>query len=334
MDWNNKRIVISRTDSIGDVVLTLPVCAWLKMKYPDAQILFMGRSYTEAVVACYEHVDEFVNWDIISNNPSGSIIQALRDLHADAIIHVFPNKDLAAFAKKAGIPVRVGTAHRSFHLLTCTHRINFTRKRSPLHEAQLNHFLLKPFGLKEIPEWEELQQCTRFFHVPDLAWPKKLPRLDKYVILHPGSRGSAVDWPLESFVQLAAILSREGVQVLLTGTEEEGQHFRYAFEQVEGVQDISGLLNLTELILLISKASALVACSTGPLHLAGMLNVHAIGLFSPRRPIHPGRWKALGDKSHALVYDPDCETCKKGKSCNCVSRIDPDQVAQLIRIVL
>ena len=38
---NVKKIIISRTDAIGDVILTLPICGILKMYYPDCKIVFL-----------------------------------------------------------------------------------------------------------------------------------------------------------------------------------------------------------------------------------------------------------------------------------------------------
>ena len=56
-----QRILISRTDSIGDVVLTLPLCVWLKKQFPNVYIIFLGRTYTEPVISCLPEVDEIVD---------------------------------------------------------------------------------------------------------------------------------------------------------------------------------------------------------------------------------------------------------------------------------
>ena len=110
-------------------------------------------------------IDQFIDWSEIEASPSAQRHEILRELEADAIIHVFPNKEIAGLAKKARIPQRIGTSHRSFHLLTCNHRLNFSRKNSNLHEAQLNFELLKPFGCKTIPSMEEINQVVSFFKV-------------------------------------------------------------------------------------------------------------------------------------------------------------------------
>jgi ADP-heptose:LPS heptosyltransferase len=80
--------------------------------------------------------------------------------------------------------------------------------------------------------------------------------------------------------------------------------------------------------LLISKSYALVACSTGPYHIAGLCGIKAIGLFSARKPIHPGRWKALGKNAVALVYDENCTSCKSKNACVCIQSISVEKVMQ------
>lgn len=325
-----KRIIISRTDSIGDVLLTLPMCVWLKNNIEDAELIFLGSGYTKPVVDSFSVIDEFVDWKTIEGLPTSQRSQAFHELHADAIIHVFPNKDIASLAKKARIPMRIGTSHRSFHLLTCSHRLNFTRKKSNLHEAQLNFELLKPFGLTEIPSLEEVIKMTSAFVVPQVALPtdiqKALDSTDKSIILHPKSQGSALEWPIEKYFQLANVLIEKGYTVFFTGTEAEGKLFNTSLPIHERIIDLTGKLTLEELICFISKVKNLVACSTGPLHIAGFTGIRAIGLFSPRRPIHPGRWQALGKNVSILVSDPNCPVCKKNKDCLCIQDISVDRV--------
>lgn len=334
IDLTNKRIVISRTDSIGDVILTLPLCAWIKERFVGVQIIFLGNSYTNSVIECFSAVDEIADWKEIENMPSVQRVEFLKNLNADVFVHVFPRKEIAALAKKAKIPVRIGTSHRTFHLLTCSHRPSFTRKKSDLHEAQLNFELLRPFGLTEIPSLESIVTYTKLFNPPPFDLPatisERLNSSTKSIILHPKSQGSAVEWPLDKYNQLAIELEKKGYMIFFTGTEKEGEAFRSHIAFTDKIIDTSGKLTLSELIAFISKCDGLVACSTGPLHIAGFLNIKAIGLFSPRKPIHPGRWKALGSNVHIIVNDENCDVCKKGKSCTCIEKIGVDSILEII----
>jgi len=101
-----KRIIISRTDSIGDVVLTLPMAGVIKKHVPDSEILFLGRGYTKPVIEASRFIDEFVNWDTILEQSYLEQKASFRSLHADAIIHVFMVSAIANLADLADIQSR------------------------------------------------------------------------------------------------------------------------------------------------------------------------------------------------------------------------------------
>ncbi len=110
-----KRIIISRTDAIGDVILTLPLCGLIKKYYPQSTIIFLGKTYTKPVIECCKHVDEFMNADDLFKLNNKDLVTELKKLNADIFIHVFPNRRLARLAKKAKIKQRIGTTNRLFH---------------------------------------------------------------------------------------------------------------------------------------------------------------------------------------------------------------------------
>lgn len=295
---NPKHIIISRTDSIGDVCLTLPLAGILKEKFKDVRITFLGMAYTKPVIECCPHVDEIVLWSDISAKTQVEQIQFLKQLNADVFIHVFPKKEIARLVKKAGIKHRIGTSHRFFHWLTCNHRPSFTRKNSDLHESQLNTKLLLPFDIKENLSLAQLYTYTNFRlpEIKNFQFDNLLKKDKVKIILHPKSQGSAREWSIENFIQLAKDLDEKKYDIFFTGTEKEGALFRELIPIKPNVFDLSGKMTLSELILFISKCDILIAASTGPLHLAGLSGIHTIGLFSTQRPTHAGRWQPLGNK--------------------------------------
>src|SRR5664279_544218 len=146
-----KNIILSRTDSIGDVVLTLPVAKMLKDYFPGIKIAFLGRGYTRPVIIACKYVDEFIDVDDFLKNDV-----AVCDQQPEAILHIFPVSAIAKRATQLHIPLRIGTRNRLYHWLTCNKLVRLSRKNSSLHEAQLNLQLLgafginKPFSLSEI----------------------------------------------------------------------------------------------------------------------------------------------------------------------------------------
>lgn len=332
---NIKRILISRTDSIGDVALTLPMCVWLKHLFPHAKLIYLGKAYTAPIISKFAVIDTFVDWTSVENLEPLEQIQYFKKLAIDAIIHVFPNKKIAKLAKDSGIPMRIGTAHRSFHWLTCNKLVNFSRKRSTLHESQLNFKLLKPLALKHVPSFKEIEKLIdNQFLQSEEKLPDTILNLvqteKKTVILHPKSQGSAVEWPLEKYFELALKLAEKDFLVMFSGTEPEGFLFRSGIPKHNNIIDLTGKLTLEQYMALITKSHALVACSTGPLHIAGLYGIRTIGLYSPRKPIHPGRWQPLGKHASILVFDEHCKNCSAGKACSCIAQIAVSDVERLI----
>jgi len=153
------RIIVSRTDRIGDVVLTLPLCALLRSQL-GADVVALGRAYTQPLLEASPHVDEVLDWDTVSDADPAAQRDFLRAARADAILHVFPRPDIARAALAARIPLRIGTSHRWFHWLTCNALEHFSRKRSALHEAQLNVRLAQRLLGPAIPPLAKLAPLT------------------------------------------------------------------------------------------------------------------------------------------------------------------------------
>lgn len=294
-----QKILISRTDAIGDVSLTLPVCVALKQQFPEAELVYLCRKYTAPVVACFEPIDDMLVYEeleALSNDERAFKLEGF-----SAVLHLFPNKIVANWCKQARIPLRVGTAHRLHHWWTCNLLPWFSRKRSDLHEAQLNFYLAKAIGYSNIPNWIEIKQTSAFRVEDSLPAEFQSHDFSKVILLHPKSNGSGVEYPIEKYAELSLLLVEKGFEVFFTGTEKEGQLFRNQIPKNSKIKDVTGLWDLKTFISIISKSKALIACSTGPYHLAGLFQIQAIGLFTNTRPIHPGRWAALGTQSKALT---------------------------------
>jgi ADP-heptose:LPS heptosyltransferase len=300
---SNVRILVSRTDRIGDVVLTLPLCALLRSQL-GADVVALGRAYTQPLLEASPHVDEVLDWDTVSDADPAAQRDFLRAARADAILHVFPRPDIARAALAARIPLRIGTSHRWFHWLTCNALEHFSRKRSALHEAQLNVRLAQRLLGSAIPPLAKLAPLTAI--APRVPLPQSVAttlRDDRFrLVLHPGSSGSAREWPLAQWKALAGSLDPARVQLLVTGSAAEGAVLRDWIAGLSAeVVDLTGQLDLAELIALLARVDGLIAASTGPLHVAAAVGIHALGLFAATPPIHPGRWAPLGPRAEVLV---------------------------------
>lgn len=323
-----KRIVISRTDNLGDVILTLPLLGYLKSVMPDARTYFIGKSYTQAVIEKCTHVDEFLDREEILKNPG-----KLREIHADTILLVYPDRAIAALARKVGIPKRVATSHRWISWVYCNYRVNFSRQRSGLHESQLNFKLLSPFNLYYDLD---LREMGALYGIEPAVRDHRLYLSDGHfnLIIHPKSKGNGREWHIDHYYELARSLSPDKYRIFITGLPPEGKIMRQekpALFELPHVTDMTGKLSLDELMSFIRQADGLVASGTGVLHLAAALGKLAIGLFPPMKPIHPARWMPIGSLARHFVIKKDCSDCRHSLLCKCINEIRPEQVAESIK---
>lgn len=321
------KIIISRSDNLGDVILTLPLAGYLKSISKENQIFFIGKAYTKAIIETSTFIDQFLDKEEVLANP-----KILSEIQADVIIFVFPDKELAKMAHKVNIPIRIGTSHRIFHWFYCNKRVDFSRKKSDLHESQLNFKLLKPLNLETNPS---LTQIPNWYGMKSLELEENfgLDASGFKLILHPKSKGSAREWSMENYFELAQSLNTDTFQIIITGTAKEGELIKTEKPEIfdlPHVLDLTGKLSLAELVSLIDKVDGLLACSTGPLHIASALGKFALGIYPPIKPMHPTRWKPVGAGAKHLVLEKKCEDCRKTENCTCINQITVAQVKEEI----
>lgn len=324
-----QHIIISRTDNIGDVILTLPMAAIIKQHWPNCKVSFLARDYVADVVAACPDVDHFISWDHLQTLTPAIAKTQLAD--ADCILHVYPNRHIAKLAKQAGIKTRIGTSRRFYHWLFCNKRVNFSRKKASLHEAQLNLALFKPLRL---PTKLSLTELTELTHLPKpttiVDKVQALLEPEKFnLVLHPLTNGNTKEWPLENFAQLIATLP-ENMNVIISGTSQEQQRLQPLLQQHPHVKSAIGKLSLQEFTNLLAHIDGMVVNSTGPLHIAAALGTRVLGLFPPEKGKDIGRWGPLGQ--HAIVLEaPLCTACEQRTTpCTCMQNITVHDVKSLI----
>ncbi|NTW31609.1 MAG: glycosyltransferase family 9 protein [Bacteroidetes bacterium] len=325
-----KNIIISRTDGIGDVVLSLPLAGLLKKMFPKSNIIFLGKNYTKSIIESCSNIDTFIAWDEIEKlKTNDEQVKAFKNLDADIIIHVFPYKKIAQLAKNANIPIRIGASGRYYHWITCNKIVKLSRKNSIYHETQLNLKLLIPLGAKKLFDESEIPLLYGLNKIAPLNEKfKKLIDTKKInIIIHPKSKGSAREWGVNNFINLIESLPSEKFKIFISGTKEEGGAIKKELiDRFPEVIDMTGQLSLEQLISFIAAADGVVAASTGPLHIASALGKYALGLYAPMRPIHPGRWAPIGINSTFLVKEGECNKCRKSVDCECIRGIKPSDV--------
>jgi len=333
MPIHSSHILICRTDNIGDVILTLPMVAKLKQVNPDAKISLLCRAYAAPIVRFCTDVDEVIELESIP----GSVTDYLRQSDIDTVILAQPDQKLAVAAFRAGIKHRIGNARQKLYLLFyCNRRVRFSKGLSEDHEAQINFCFLRPYGVNAIPDRSELPALYHFNIPVDRDIQEKLQPHAFNLVLHTKSNGHGREWPIEHYLELSKLLKDDpGVHVWLTGSANEGKWLEEnagELLRLDNVTNLCGAMSLAQLAAFIKQADGLIASGTGPLHLSAAIGQRTLGLFPPTRPMHPGRWAAIGARSQNLAVDNSCPDCRRiqAPTCDCMRRITPESVYDVV----
>ena len=303
------KILLIRTDRIGDVVLSSPVAAAIKRAIPNADVTFLVRQYTRDLISLHEDVDRVLTEEEIGAGEEA--VRKLKMFRFDAGIALHPDFKWAWRMYRAGIPLRLGTGYRFFSIFY-NRKVFEHRKHTQVHEADHNLNLLKPLGIPVSPAVFRFKlPVGAAAGIRSLLEKKGWDAEKTLVVLHPGSGGSAADWPAKRFGELARALLARHIFVVLTGNAAEKNLVdRVAQIGGAGVVRLDGALNLVELSAVLKQASVVVANSTGPLHIAVAFGTDVVGLYCPVPPCHPERWGPYGRSDSVLVPQKvSCKTC-------------------------
>ena len=63
-----KRVIVSRTDKIGDLILSVPSFFMIKKMYPQAELVVLVRRYNYEIVKNLPYVDRIIKIDDYTQN--------------------------------------------------------------------------------------------------------------------------------------------------------------------------------------------------------------------------------------------------------------------------
>jgi ADP-heptose:LPS heptosyltransferase len=328
------RILIARTDKIGDVICTLPVISNLRKAFPGAHIAYLCREYTKKVLEGNPELNELVIYKPEGEHKGLGGLLKLSDLleskNYDLVIVLYPRFFIAAAAYLASIPQRIGTAYRWYSFLF-NRWVKIHRKRSEKHELEYNLDLLAPLNIeikeKKIKLW--LNDGEKAFAVEFLS-KNGLGGKQPVISVHPGAAVSVLNWPLEKYAELIEELHKQDITgvILIEGKGEEGITATIKKKLSFKPAVLPGSADIRQVAAVIGAVNLQISSNTGTMHIAAAMGTPTLTFFNPVTAVNPKRWGPWGNNSTIVM--PDVEACRKcAKSCkeyNCMEKIEAGYV--------
>lgn len=336
-----ERILVIRTDRLGDVILSTPVLTVLREQYPDCHLAMMVAPYTRDIIEGHPALDHILIDDANDTHKGlPGFFRLVKDIHKhgfDAVIILHPTARLAMACRLAGVPNRIGTGYRGYSLLF-NNRVFEHRKAGNRHEVDYNSSLVRALTkdvTTAVPNIQVPDESRDLIKLRLIEWGIGI---GPFVVLHPGSGGSARDWPASSFAALGSKLIASGIQIIMTGGVQEHLLIKSIVKSMPDPPIIAvGMFSVKQLAALLDIASLCITNSTGPLHISAALNTPTISLFCPIIPCSPTRWGPVGDIHTVMMPDvPPCPRCIE-EACpyfDCMTRISVDAVYTAVREIM
>lgn len=314
---NPKRILVTRTDRIGDLVVSTPVFKALRERFPAARIEAVVFLENRELLEGNPFLDEVILYDKKGSERGilGNLLFALklRRKKFDLVIHLHATHRMHQAAFLAGIPARIGWTRKSPRLLT--HGFRDVKSEGRKHEAEYNFELLRPLGIAAPEHYELYAPVLPKFEasLKELTASLGVPSNRPWVVINPSSSCPSKMWPAVKFSELIRSLGREFSPVILVigsgGDRILAQKILKGAGHAD-VFDFTGRLTLGTLSALLKKAALLISNDSGPVHMASAAGTPVISIFGRNQPgLSPVRWRPLGAMSRVLWKDVGCNPC-------------------------
>lgn len=331
------RILVVRNDKLGDFMLSFPAFALLKSSLSDVRIFALVPAYTRDMAEACQWIDEVIidEWQgkgILSNL---SLYRLLRQHRFDAIITLYSTTRVGICAFAAAIPYRLAPATKLAQLFY-NHRLVQRRSRSEKPEHAYNSDLVRRF-CQDMEIHPANTLAPPFLHFDTDTVNKRrrdfcklhgLATEHKLVFVHPGSGGSARNLSTDQYAELSRRLTAEGPHtIVISAGPGEYENAHQLGRLLTGTPHViyesrAGLKQFAEHI---QFADLFVGGSTGPIHVAGALDVPTVAFYPRRRSATSLRWQTLNSDGHRLAFSPPEDGHEED-----MSKIDIEEVARIV----
>lgn len=323
---------------IGDFVRCHSVVRVLNERFPDRPVDMLASKLTAPLTQFMPGVRKAVTFDIPRKKAAlGESVALSKLLRAEnyGTALIMPRKWKAALAPfLAGIPERVGVFGEARLLL-----INDIRWDEKKHKRMIDQSCALALSKDAtLPASWPLPLLVVQKPAAD-EWRRKVNVAEstRAVVLAPGSVGEAKRWPVAYYAETAKQLANDGVEVWLVGGPDEKPFAKEIIAHSgSSVRDFTGGA-LSDGVIALSLAGAVVANDSGLLHVAAALGVPAIGIFGPT---DPAKWAPINPVADIVVHEPqlDCQFCAQYvcplQHHNCMREIPAQRVVESVKRAL
>lgn len=306
-------IAVLRGSGIGDLVQALPAAEALVAAYPDAGLTLLGTPAHVALLA--DRPSPFSGLEVLPSRPgirggraedpaaTAAFVQRMRARRFDLAVQLHGGgRSANPFLLDLQARHTVGSRTPDAAALERTRPFVYYH-----HEVLRGLEVVALAGAVPVSLEPSLPLTAEEQRRRSVRRPS-----EPTVVLHPGATDPRRRWPPACFARVAGALVAQGVRVVVVGDAEDVP----AAEAIRaGVADPAGLLSsvagtqpLAGLVEQLLDADVVLACDSGPRHVAAALGVATVGIYWVGNLVNAG---PLGRSRHRVQvgFTTACEVC-------------------------
>jgi ADP-heptose:LPS heptosyltransferase len=269
----DKKFLIIRFSSIGDIVLTTPVVRCLRKKYPNAAIHYLTKKQFGSIIDSNPYVDKVI---LLKDDINETIAELLEENY-DCIIDLHHN--LRTLRIKQAVKK---VPFHSFNKLNIEKWIftNFKIKLMP-HKHIVDRYMETVHGLGVVNDGAGLDY---FIPENDEVKESDIPfsHLHGYVAIAIGAAHNTKKLPVE---KLKALAEKIGYPVILLGGKDDflnGE--KIAESDPVKIYNACGKFSLNESADLVRRAQLVISHDTGLMHIAAAFKKNILSVWGNTVP--------------------------------------------------
>ncbi len=325
-----EHILLVRLSSVGDIILTTPTAALLRMRYPRARITWLVDTGYLDLVRHNPHIDNALEFDYTGRHRGLLGIRKLADELGPVDLFVDLQHKVRSLMLSATLhPVerRVLVKRRGFGIIKAL--IGRDAILGVPHQVDRYIQVLCEETLGDVPEGTPPPVM-----IADDSEQEKAARMlrgDDCIGIVVGARHLTKTWPVRHTAALADRCRQAGYRVVLLGGPGDCVLVGAVVSSMK--TEPAHVLpdgTLGQLAGSLSRCRAVVSPDSGPAHMAGALGVPVVAVFGPTSP---DRWAPKGPRVKVIRLDLPCAPCSNhgGASCpvdtlECLNELGPEKV--------
>jgi heptosyltransferase-2 len=313
-----KRILVITLSNVGDIILTTPVIASLRLEFPGSRI------------------------DVLVGPAGREVFEKDRNIFKviiyDKHMPIAGKRRLQLKLKKLNYDLVVDLRNTVFGLLIGPKYRTATIQHFPshiVHSVDRHLHRLKSLGIKS-------HERRPYIHITqeDEAYVSGLLKAsgvrEKFIVISPGAKSHLKRWTQEGFAAVADRLAGEcKTDIVFIGSKEDEMTVSGVVKKMKHKpHDFTNKTSLRQLGDLLKRSRLLITNDSAPLHLGCAIGARVLAIFGPTDPRKYGPTGEFDVVINKKLFCSPCEDAVCKSNYECMSLITPGDVFESAKMII